>query len=243
MAVNRIPLAERLERLARGYASDPAFVRGAIRTLAQMPLREYFGMHGDACRQLAQELGMTGDAGSMTYLQAAVLAGRMPDMQEKESAAFLLAVPIALSSQENGNQTEWKRAYMGNTEKIPLAERLRMAGQEAPGCPVFYGISTEEYFSELSRADTSIESIYIDDICAYSRDGYGLEMPVVGTVSAIGGLPQAERNALLYRLLVEPFVRMEELRETICRSKKGRRYHGELADILCELGIKEEYFT
>lgn len=45
MGVNRIPLTDRLDRLGQGCASDPAFVRCAIRTLVQMPLREYFGPH------------------------------------------------------------------------------------------------------------------------------------------------------------------------------------------------------
>ena len=45
---------------------------------------------------------------------------------------------------------------MEKTRKAPLAEILKKAGRASPGCPVFYGISTEEYFSELSRADTSL---------------------------------------------------------------------------------------
>ena len=95
MGVSRIPLADRLENLSRGYASDPAFVRFAIRTLAQMTLREYFGPHADALEELSQKLGMTpGEAGSMTYMHAACLAGRIPSMDEREYAAFLLAVPL-----------------------------------------------------------------------------------------------------------------------------------------------------
>lgn len=95
MGVSRIPLAYRLDRLARGYASDPAFVRSAIRTLAQTPLLEYFGPHADALEALAQKFGMpASDAGFLTYMQAAVAAGSIPSLKEREYAAFLLAVPI-----------------------------------------------------------------------------------------------------------------------------------------------------
>ena len=34
MAVNQIPLADRLDRIRRGYAGDPAFVPCAIQTMA-----------------------------------------------------------------------------------------------------------------------------------------------------------------------------------------------------------------
>lgn len=131
---------------------------------------------------------------------------------------------------------------MKKTRKAPLAEILKKAGRASPGCPVFCGISTEEYFFELSRADTSLEEIYLDEICAYSRDDYGLEMPVIGTVESIGRQPAPVRNALLYKILVEPFVRMEELKNMICSMDVKTACHAELKDILCDLGVKEEDF-
>lgn len=93
MGVNKIPLSVRLDRLARGYASDPAFVRCAIRMLVQMPLQEYFGPHQDALEELARKLGTGSTTGSMTYMQAAVRTARIPSIKEREYAAFLLAIP------------------------------------------------------------------------------------------------------------------------------------------------------
>ena len=131
---------------------------------------------------------------------------------------------------------------MEKTKKHPLAQRLLEAGQASPGCPVFYGISTEEYFHEISRADRSLEEIYLDEISAYSQDEYGLEMPVIGTVASIGRQPSPVRNALLYKILVEPFARLGQLKDTACGTGFHRADYAWLRDILCELGMKEEDF-
>lgn len=50
---------------------------------------------------LLRELRVEGDAGSMTYMQAAVHAACIPYQTEREYAAFLLAIPILRSSQQH----------------------------------------------------------------------------------------------------------------------------------------------
>lgn len=129
---------------------------------------------------------------------------------------------------------------MGDTSKLPLAQRLLAAGQKEGGCQVFCGISTKEYFFELSRAKFSLQEIYLGEICAYSCDEHGMEMPISGTAAAIGRLPEQERNALLYRMLVEPFARMDALRRMECCGSSG--CEDGLKDMLCELGAREEDF-
>lgn len=127
---------------------------------------------------------------------------------------------------------------MDNVKKVPLAQRLETAGQKNGGCPVFFGINTEEYFFELSRAEEQIQEIYMDEIFPYSQDEYGLEMPLIGTTTAIGEQTAQLRNALLYQMLVEPFARLYALKNMIY-SGSG---HHELKDLLCEFGVKDGDF-
>ena len=61
MAVsNKIPLETRIERVRSGYASDPAYVTQAIRSLADMPLSEYlhdFPLEADRLKRMLKKYG------------------------------------------------------------------------------------------------------------------------------------------------------------------------------------------
>lgn len=59
MAVDKIPLPTRLERIRRGYASDPAFVPCAIQTMADTLLSTFMAAFPVEWEQLRNLLGIT----------------------------------------------------------------------------------------------------------------------------------------------------------------------------------------
>lgn len=99
MTVNKIPLNIRLERLKKGYASDPAFVTHAIQSMADIPLRYYLGAFPEERKRLMDLMGISKKAGEiMTYREAAWYVSRirmMKGMQERMNEAVnILALPL-----------------------------------------------------------------------------------------------------------------------------------------------------
>ena len=92
-------------------------------------------------------------------------------------------------------------------DKIPLAERMR---GKATGrkLPTAMGLYAEDFFAavgEIAGLIDRYEEIYELHIKPY-EDTNGEPQSVQELVVAADALPPAERNVLLFRLLVEPFA-------------------------------------
>ena len=99
MAVNQIPLADRLDRIRRGYASDPAFVPCAIQTVTDTLLSTYMARFPAEWEQLRDLLEITEEEeNTLTYGHAAVrineLSYKKEAWEEIAEAINLLAMPV-----------------------------------------------------------------------------------------------------------------------------------------------------
>lgn len=98
MEVNKIPLEERLERLKKGYASDPEYNVSLLRKFAGIPLGKYMkGFLGNTgLTRLSIVLRITREeAAGLTYGRAAAMAGRLEKgSQQRRAAAEILAAPF-----------------------------------------------------------------------------------------------------------------------------------------------------
>lgn len=109
----RIPLKTRLDRLARGYAGDPAYVCGAISAMADTPLCVYLGASSCEYDVMATFLHLTKEEEtSITYGEAAARIFQMyrsPDeLAVAKYAAEYLAGPLLKY------YNEWSHAYGTN---------------------------------------------------------------------------------------------------------------------------------
>lgn len=114
-------------------------------------------------------------------------------------------------------------------DRASLADRLaRAKSGEMTVLPVFV-MFTEDYFeglAELER-DSYFREKYCNDVVAYAYVEAEPErrlLPLDEFVAAAGSLPLEEKISLLYTVLAEPFLRMEQKRY----SRKINREDGAL---------------
>ena len=99
MAVNQIPLADRLDRIRRGYAGDPAFVPCAIQIMADTLLSTYMASFPAEWEQLRNLLGIAKEEeNALTYAQTAARINKLFYKREAwgeiAEAINLLAMPV-----------------------------------------------------------------------------------------------------------------------------------------------------
>ena len=98
--VQQISLKERLERLSKGYPSDPAFVTSAIRSLADIPICIYLREYPEELEILAKRIvGVTKDEmTSLTYKDVASKVyeiSRLPRRTKATQTAIkILSLPL-----------------------------------------------------------------------------------------------------------------------------------------------------
>lgn len=97
------------------------------------------------------------------------------------------------------------------SKKIPLTERLRTAVPHGYTLPTAMGLYAEDFYSIAGKI-TNMQQRYSDIYDNYIKPYDGTEdspKAVRELVVEAGALPPAERNVLLFRLLVEPFAAID----------------------------------
>lgn len=96
MNIQRLPLAERLQRMEDGYPAHPEYNASAIRTMAHTPISVYLHDYELARARLVELLKPRGAADDMTYQEAAAFVRDLQCMGAAVAAevADLLAAPL-----------------------------------------------------------------------------------------------------------------------------------------------------
>ena len=115
MAVDKIPLVVRLDRIRKGYAGDPAFVPCAIQTMADTLLSTYMASFPAEWEQLRNLLNIAEEEeNTLTYGQTAARINKLLYKREAwgeiVEAINLLAMPVRKCYEER------KHAYGRNSQ-------------------------------------------------------------------------------------------------------------------------------
>lgn len=101
---------------------------------------------------------------------------------------------------------------MKNTERISLQQRLKGIEDSKPDFLEVFEMFPEDYFSTWADINEDVQflSCYVDEIAPYSISD-SKQHYLNETVRMLQSVPDEERDDLLYKILVEPFVfRREE---------------------------------
>lgn len=102
---------------------------------------------------------------------------------------------------------------MDNIKKIPLAERIRGVVPSNTRLPLAMSLYAEDFLGvvgEITGQEDRYEKIY--QTCVAPYDGTGeTEQRVCDLIAGTDGQRPADRNNLLFWLLVEPFVNIETM--------------------------------
>lgn len=99
---------------------------------------------------------------------------------------------------------------MKNIERISLAERLKNITMDEPDFLEVFEMFPEDYFNtwaELTE-NQQISNLYYENIVNYSLSG-GKQHYLNEVVQRLESVPDDERDAMLYKILIEPFVQMK----------------------------------
>ena len=97
--------------------------------------------------------------------------------------------------------------YMKSIERISLQERLNTIQNCKPDFLEVFEMFPEDYFVTWTDIHDNVLFLerYEDEICCYSFSD-GKQHYLNETVRMVQSLPDEERDDLLYKILVEPFV-------------------------------------
>lgn len=229
MNIQKLPLAERIQRCRDGGTAYPEYIPSIIRGLGEMPVMDYL-----ACLPKQQQRRFADLSGAWyrdcTYQQAALYIEKLTVPAWAGEAMRILAEPMIryndLSNQEKPPHPapamppapRSRRSPPG--EKLPLAERLRRAAGregETPWLHV-YRLYVDSFFYNLDNltgghayADT------LDVVLAPWLEEYE-DMPLLTRfVADSRKLLAADQVQLLYQVLVRPFAEIQKEKERIER--------------------------
>lgn len=92
MNIQRLPLAERLQRMEDGYPAHPEYNASAIQTMAHTPISVYLHDYELARARLMELLKPWGAADDMTYQEAAAF---VRDLQHTPYVGAAIAAEVA----------------------------------------------------------------------------------------------------------------------------------------------------
>lgn len=96
---------------------------------------------------------------------------------------------------------------MKNIKRISLAERLKNITMDAPDFLEVFEMFPEDYFNtwaELTE-NQQISNLYYENIVNYSFSD-GKQHYLNEVVQRLESVPDEERDVMLYKILIEPFV-------------------------------------
>ena len=96
---------------------------------------------------------------------------------------------------------------MKNIERISLAERLKKITTDKPDFLEVFEMFPEDYFNawaELTE-NQQISNLYYENIVNYSFSD-GKQHYLNEVVQRLESVPDEERDVMLYKILIEPFV-------------------------------------
>lgn len=97
--------------------------------------------------------------------------------------------------------------YMKNIERISLQERLKVIQDCKPDFLEVFEMFPEDYFETWTNIHDNVLFLerYEDEISRYSFSD-GKQHYLNETIRMLQSVPDEERDDLLYKILVEPFV-------------------------------------
>lgn len=233
MKIQKLPLAERIQRSRDGRAAYPEYIPSIISGLGNMPVPDYLaGL--DASRQERFRALASLSCDSFTYQRAALRISQLCKTSPAlaAEATRILAAPmiryddlirrksippLACYGKEPAAPGREDRPSTCAAQKLPLADRLRRAAAkqgEAVWLPI-YRLSVTAFFDSLDDllGSGSTYSDTLDIVLAPYLKGYE-ETPLLTTfVADSRNLPSPEQTQLLYQTLIQPFAALQNEKE------------------------------
>lgn len=105
---------------------------------------------------------------------------------------------------------------MGGLTKLPLTERLQSAGTAAPNFLAAFELFISDYYKCLAgmTLDPRFSAVYDTVVSPYShrpKGGESMELLLSEVVAVVMDLPRTKRAEVLYKLLIEPFARLDDM--------------------------------
>lgn len=215
MKIERFPLQDRLALLDTGRCAHPEYAAAIIHRFADMTLPEYFQSFEAELERLRSTLGLSRErVQSMTYKQLAkALDDRLSvtpscgDAYLYDAAALLLP-PLLGAPPEQTGQEEAGAPPLGQPLLPPRSLEERLKASLTPRDCVLVDMEAgslirfmDELVAPCAAEFTAIYEQYFQQ--------YGNK-----TVSELAAdyvaMPEAERQTVLYELLIHPFASLEE---------------------------------
>ena len=205
MAIKRIPLHDRLDRLNANEAAHPEYDGAVVRSMARMPIARYLGDYDTFCDfQLITEVRE-----DLPYQTVAkVIAAQTWTPENMNQILDLLAGPI-IQIEEAYRQGKSallpRRKRRRATQQVEsLASRLENTGALAGPPYACHRMPVQRFFRGVSKltGDLSFPSVYQTTIRPHMPDENTLFREAIYTIHS---LEAPERTDLLYKILVEPF--------------------------------------
>lgn len=210
MNIVRLPLADRLDRLAHNQAAHPEYDSAVIRSMARKPILTYLGSYGIFCDlQIISGTCMELPYQVTVRVIADLLADKQLTQKDLAEAVNILAAPVV----------QIQRAYRErNTALLPyreperavfsqehLSRRLEQVQLLAGPPYAFHCLPVQRFFSALSgiTGDPGFLDTFQSRILPHMPHEQALFREAVYEISCS---QSPDRTDLLYKLLIEPFA-------------------------------------
>lgn len=237
MKIQKLPLAERIQRSRDGRAAYPEYIPSIISGLGNMPVPDYLaGLDASRQERFRALAGLS--RGSFTYQWAALRVSQLfrtsPALADE--AMRILAAPmircgdlirrksippLAYHGEQPAAPGREDRPSMRTAQKLPLAVRLRRAAAkqgEAAWLPICR-LSVTAFFNSLDDLldSGSTYSDTLDIVLAPYLKGYAETPLLTAFVADSRNLPGPEQTQLLYQTLIQPFAALQNRKERMNR--------------------------
>ena len=214
MYIEKIPLQERLERLRDGICAHWEYYAAEIHRFGRLPVATYFRGMTDNLAALERLAGIShADIQNMTYIRLAhAIDGKLHNASADDNKKLYeviehLAAPMVRVYNAQPEQEEQDSPPPAwRPQHIPLDKRLEN-NTSLENC-VLPGMDVESFLMFMDDMVLPGWQNFSTDFAEHFQQ-LG-EQTIVSLIAESMQMPEAQREKILYHLLIKPFAYLEE---------------------------------
>lgn len=214
MYIEKIPLQERLERLRDGICAHWEYYAAEIHRFGRLPVATYFRGMTDNLAALERLTGISrADIQDMTYMRLArMIADRFRntpacnDGNLREVLEHLAAPMVRVYNAQPEQEEQDSPPPAWRPQHIPLDKRLEN-NTSLENCAL-PGMEVESFLNFMDDMLLPGWQNFSTDFAEHFQ-GLG-EQTIVSLIAESMQMPEAQREKILYHLLIKPFAYLEE---------------------------------